>query len=235
MTKETYLPIKGIIGRITAGIVLVLISPLFLGLMLAVKLSSPGPIFFRQKRVGLYATYFEILKFRTMRIDTPKDVPTHQLQNPEQYITKVGAFLRRTSLDELPQLINILKGEMAFVGPRPALWNQYDLVEEREKYGANDILPGLKHVSLFGLIERGDTCRIKGGCDLSAVPRLQFTCLGKSRELLPWISQFLFRFSHVYLQRLLSRMIAAVLDSCFHFYIAAAYGYLCVRDRKIRI
>ena len=143
MTKETYLPIKGIIGRITAGIVLVLISPLFLGLMLAVKLSSPGPVFFRQKRVGLYATYFEILKFRTMRIDTPKDVPTHQLQNPEQYITKVGAFLRRTSLDELPQLINILKGEMAFVGPRPALWNQYDLVEEREKYGANDLLPGL--------------------------------------------------------------------------------------------
>lgn len=122
---------------------LVLLSPVFLGLVIAIKLDSPGPILFRQKRVGIHKTYFEILKFRTMRIDTPKDVPTHLLENPEQYITKVGKFLRRTSLDELPQILNILKGDMAVVGPRPALWNQYDLIEERDKYGANDLRPGL--------------------------------------------------------------------------------------------
>lgn len=122
---------------------LVLLSPVFLGLVIAIKLDSPGPILFRQKRVGIHKTYFEILKFRTMRIDTPKDVPTHLLENPEQYITKVGKFLRRTSLDELPQIFNILKGDMAVVGPRPALWNQYDLIEERDKYGANDLRPGL--------------------------------------------------------------------------------------------
>lgn len=95
------------------------------------------------KRVGINKTYFNILKFRTMKIDTPKDMPTHLLKDPQQYITKVGGFLRKTSLDELPQIINILKGDMAIVGPRPALWNQYDLIEERDKYGANDILPGL--------------------------------------------------------------------------------------------
>ena len=122
---------------------LVLLSPVFLGLVIAIKIDSPGPILFRQKRVGIHKTYFEILKFRTMRIDTPKDVPTHLLENPEQYITKVGKFLRRTSLDELPQIFNILKGDMAVVGPRPALWNQYDLIEERDKYGANDLRPGL--------------------------------------------------------------------------------------------
>lgn len=98
---------------------------------------------FRQRRVGIHKTYFDILKFRTMRIDTPKDMPTHLLENPEQYITRVGKFLRKTSLDELPQIINILKGDMAIVGPRPALWNQYDLIAERDKYGANDVLPGL--------------------------------------------------------------------------------------------
>lgn len=98
---------------------------------------------FKQKRMGIHKTHFHILKFRTMRIDTPKDVPTHLLKNPEQYITKVGRFLRRTSLDELPQIVNILKGDMAVVGPRPALWNQYDLIAERDKYGANDVRPGL--------------------------------------------------------------------------------------------
>ncbi len=122
---------------------MVVLSPVFLGLVIAIKIDSPGPILFRQKRVGIHKTYFEILKFRTMRIDTPKDVPTHLLENPEQYITKVGKFLRRTSLDELPQILNILKGDMAVVGPRPALWNQYDLIEERDKYGANDLRPGL--------------------------------------------------------------------------------------------
>ena len=122
---------------------LVMLSPLFLLLIIAIKLDSKGPVFFKQKRVGIYKSHFWILKFRTMRIDTPKDTPTHMLENPEQWITKVGQFLRKTSLDELPQIINILKGNMAIVGPRPALWNQYDLIEERDKYRANYVLPGL--------------------------------------------------------------------------------------------
>lgn len=116
---------------------------MLLVLIIAIKTDSPGPVLFKQKRVGIHKSHFFILKFRTMRIDTPKDMPTHLLQNPEQYITKVGKFLRKTSLDELPQIINIIKGDMAIVGPRPALWNQYDLIEERDKYGANDIRPGL--------------------------------------------------------------------------------------------
>lgn len=124
-----------------AGIIV--LSPVLLVIILCIKLSSPGPIFFKQKRVGIHKSHFNILKFRTMRIDTPKDVPTHLLANPEQYITGIGKFLRKTSLDELPQLFNILKGDMAVIGPRPALWNQYDLIAERDKYGANDILPGL--------------------------------------------------------------------------------------------
>ena len=124
-----------------AGIIL--LSPVLLVIILCIKFSSPGPIFFKQKRVGIHKSHFNILKFRTMRIDTPKDVPTHLLENPEQYITGIGKFLRKTSLDELPQLFNILKGDMAVIGPRPALWNQYDLIAERDKYGANDILPGL--------------------------------------------------------------------------------------------
>lgn len=138
-----YKNIKNLADRLLALAGLIVLSPVFLILMLAIKLDSRGPVFFKQKRVGIHKTYFNILKFRTMRTDTPKDMPTHMLQNPEQYITRVGGFLRRTSLDELPQIINILKGDMAIVGPRPALWNQYDLIEERDKYGANDIKPGL--------------------------------------------------------------------------------------------
>lgn len=138
-----YAMIKKIIDRFLALIGLIILSPLFLLLMLAIKVDSRGPVLFKQKRVGIHKKHFNILKFRTMRIDTPKDTPTHLLKNPEQYITKVGRFLRKTSLDELPQIINILKGDMAIVGPRPALWNQYDLIAERDKYGANDILPGL--------------------------------------------------------------------------------------------
>lgn len=122
---------------------LIILAPVFAVLTLVIKFNSPGPIFFRQKRVGKNKRHFEILKFRTMRIDTPKDTPTHLLKNPEQWITSVGKFLRKTSLDELPQIINILKGDMSVIGPRPALWNQYDLIAERDKYGANDILPGL--------------------------------------------------------------------------------------------
>lgn len=119
------------------------LSPIFLILMIAVKLDSPGPVFFKQKRVGKNKTHFMILKFRTMRTDTPKDMPTHLLSNADSYITKTGKFLRKTSLDELPQIINIIKGDMSIIGPRPALWNQFDLIEQRDKYGANDIMPGL--------------------------------------------------------------------------------------------
>lgn len=121
----------------------VILSPILLILAIAIKVDSRGPILFCQKRVGIHCSHFKIYKFRTMRTDTPKDTPTHLLADPEQYITKVGKFLRKTSLDELPQIFNILKGEMSIVGPRPALWNQYDLIEEREKYHANDVLPGL--------------------------------------------------------------------------------------------
>lgn len=134
---------KRIIDFILAFIAFIAFSWLFLLIAVAIKFTSRGPIFFRQRRVGCCGKQFYILKFRTMKMDTPKDVPTHLLQDPEQYITRVGKFLRRTSLDELPQLINILYGQMAIVGPRPALWNQKDLLEEREKYGANDIRPGL--------------------------------------------------------------------------------------------
>jgi O-antigen biosynthesis protein WbqP len=138
-----YLIIKRIIDFILAFISLIILSPVFLILIIAIKINSKGPVLFKQKRVGIHNTYFNILKFRTMKIDTPKDTPTHLLENPEQYITKVGKFLRRTSLDELPQIVNILFGTMAIIGPRPALWNQYDLIAERDKYGANDVMPGL--------------------------------------------------------------------------------------------
>lgn len=122
---------------------MICLSWLFLILSVAIKLDSPGPVFFRQKRVGKNKKHFQILKFRTMRIDTPHDIPTHLLQDPDQYITRVGRFLRRTSLDELPQLWNIFVGDMAVIGPRPALWNQYDLLDARDQYGANDLRPGL--------------------------------------------------------------------------------------------
>ena len=126
-----------------AAMGLIVLSPLFCALIIWIKLDSKGPVLFKQKRIGIHKKTFHILKFRTMRIDTPKDMPTHMLADPEQYITKAGHFLRKTSLDELPQIINILMGDMSIIGPRPALWNQYDLIAERDKYGANDVLPGL--------------------------------------------------------------------------------------------
>jgi len=138
-----YLKIKRTGDIILSLLGLIILSPVFLILILAIKFDSKGPILFKQKRVGTHKKYFNILKFRTMRIDTPKDTPTHLLENPDQYITKVGKFMRKTSLDELPQIINILKGDMSIIGPRPCLWNQYDLIEERDKYGANDVPPGL--------------------------------------------------------------------------------------------
>ncbi len=143
MRRVKYIKIKRAGDFLIALAGLIILSPVFLILTIAIKAESKGPVFFKQKRVGLHKRYFYILKFRTMKTDTPKDIPTHMLANPEQYITKTGKFLRKTSLDELPQIINILRGEMSIIGPRPALWNQYDLIEERDKYGANDVLPGL--------------------------------------------------------------------------------------------
>src|SRR5690625_2606866 len=122
---------------------LIFLSPVFLILIVLIKLDSKGPIFFKQKRVGMYKEHFYILKFRTMRIDTPKDTPTHLLENPDQYITRMGKFLRKTSLDELPQIRNILIGDMSIIGPRPALWNQYDLIAERDKYNVHEVPQGL--------------------------------------------------------------------------------------------
>ena len=121
---------------------LIVLLPVFAVIAVVMKISDPGPVFFKQKRVGIHKTYFELYKFRSMKVDTP-DIPTHLLENPEQYISGIGKFLRKTSLDELPQLFNIISGRMSIIGPRPALWNQDDLVAERDKYGANDVLPGL--------------------------------------------------------------------------------------------
>lgn len=141
--QKKYIRLKRIGDCMLAGAGLVLLCPVLFGISVAIKLDSPGPILFKQDRVGKDKKIFEIWKFRTMRIDTPKDMPTHLLHNPEQYITKVGRFLRKTSLDELPQIWQIVTGKMSIVGPRPALWNQYDLIEERDKGLSNKILPGL--------------------------------------------------------------------------------------------
>lgn len=135
--------IKRMIDIILALIGLILASWLYLIIIIAIKIDDPGPVFFGQKRVGKDKCHFTLWKFRSMKMSTPHDTPTHLLENPEQYITRVGRFLRKSSLDEIPQLWNILRGDMSVIGPRPALWNQYDLIEERDKYGANDVRPGL--------------------------------------------------------------------------------------------
>lgn len=135
--------IKPVLDILMAFVAIIFLIVPMLAIAIAIKLDSAGGVFFKQKRVGKNKKYFKILKFRTMRIDAPHDVPTHLLNGANSCITKVGAFLRKTSLDELPQLFNILLGQMSFIGPRPALWNQYDLIEERDKYGANNITPGL--------------------------------------------------------------------------------------------
>ena len=122
---------------------ILVLLPVFVLIAVAIEVDDPGPVFFRQKRVGIHKTHFQIMKFRTMKVDTPKDTPTHLLANPEQYITRVGKVLRKTSLDELPQIFQIFTGEMSIIGPRPALWNQFDLIAERDRYGANDVRPGL--------------------------------------------------------------------------------------------
>lgn len=135
--------VKRMIDVILSLCGLILASWLYLLIIVAIVIDDPGPVFFSQKRVGISKKHFQLYKFRSMKTSTPHDMPTHLLQDPDQYITRVGKFLRKTSLDEIPQLFNILKGDMSIIGPRPALWNQYDLLEERDKYGANDIKPGL--------------------------------------------------------------------------------------------
>ena len=135
--------IKRLLDIILSLLGLIVASWLYLIIVIAIVIDDPGPVFFPPKRVGKGKRYFQLVKFRSMKMITPHDTPTHLLANPDQYITRIGRFLRKTSLDEIPQLWNILKGDMSVVGPRPALWNQYDLIEEREKYGANDVLPGL--------------------------------------------------------------------------------------------
>lgn len=139
--------IKRLVDVILSGMALLVLWPVFAPLAIIIKTTDPGPVFFKQKRVGIKkngeVTYFPILKFRTMKTSTPKDMPTHLLENPEQWITSIGKFLRKTSLDELPQIWNIFTGDMSIIGPRPALWNQYDLIAERDKYRANDVKPGL--------------------------------------------------------------------------------------------
>ena len=134
---------KRFMDIVLSAIALIPLLPVFLILAAAIRIDDPGPVFFRQKRVGIHKSHFSILKFRTMKMDSPKNVPTHLLENPEQYITRVGRVLRKYSLDELPQVMQIFTGKMSIVGPRPALWNQYDLIEARDQYGANDVRPGL--------------------------------------------------------------------------------------------
>lgn len=134
---------KRVLDILLSGLGIVVLLPVYALISLAIVIDDPGPLLFRQKRVGLHKTYFMIAKFRSMKVSTPKDVPTHLLQNPEQYITRMGKFLRKTSLDELPQIFQIFTGKMSVIGPRPALWNQHDLISLRDQYGANDVRPGL--------------------------------------------------------------------------------------------
>ena len=134
---------KRLLDIVLSACGILVLAPVYLLVALAIVIDDPGPVFFRQKRVGIHKTHFQILKFRTMKMNTPKDTPTHLLENPQQYITRVGRILRKLSLDELPQIFQIFTGEMSIIGPRPALWNQFDLIEERDKYGANDVRPGL--------------------------------------------------------------------------------------------
>ena len=134
---------KRLLDVILSGCGIIILAPVYLIIAVAIKMDDPGPVFFRQKRVGIHKTHFQIMKFRTMKMETPRDMPTHLLENPEQYITRMGKFLRKSSLDELPQIFQIFTGDMSIIGPRPALWNQFDLIEERDKYGANDVRPGL--------------------------------------------------------------------------------------------
>ena len=175
--------IKRLIDILLSGCGILVLLPVYAVIALAVKLDDPGPVFFRQKRVGIHKTHFDILKFRTMKMNTPRDMPTHLLENPEQYITRVGKILRKTSLDELPQIFQIFTGKMSIIGPRPALWNQDDLIAERDKYGANDLRPGLRSTAVmsFPLTSRpawtANMWRISASCltaSASSVPSFPF-------------------------------------------------------------
>ena len=141
--QKIYLPFKRFFDILLSLLAIVVFLPLYIVIAIIVKCTSKGPAFFKQERVGKNKKHFKILKFRTMRTDTPNDIPTHMLENPEQYITGIGKFLRKTSLDEIPQAFNIFVGQMSIVGPRPALYNQDDLIAERDRYHANEIVPGL--------------------------------------------------------------------------------------------
>ncbi|WP_269202444.1 sugar transferase [Enterococcus faecium] len=158
---------------------IIVLSPILLILCIAIKIDSKGPVIFKQKRVGKNKSHFYIYKFRTMKVDTPQETPTHLLSNPDFFITRVGKFLRKTSLDELPQLFNILKGDMAVIGPRPALWNQYDLIEERDKYHANDIRPGLtglEQISGRDELEIDYKARLDGQYTANITPMMDLKC-----------------------------------------------------------
>ncbi|HGF7137455.1 TPA: sugar transferase [Enterococcus faecium] len=158
---------------------IIVLSPILLILCIAIKIDSKGPVIFKQKRVGKNKSHFYIYKFRTMKVDTPQETPTHLLSNPDFFITRVGKFLRKTSLDELPQLFNILKGNMAVIGPRPALWNQYDLIEERDKYHANDIRPGLTglaQISGRDELEIDYKARLDGQYTANITPMMDLKC-----------------------------------------------------------
>ncbi|HGF7461543.1 TPA: sugar transferase [Enterococcus faecium] len=158
---------------------IIVLSPILLILCIAIKIDSKGSVIFKQKRVGKNKSHFYIYKFRTMKVDTPKETPTHLLSNPDFFITRVGKFLRKTSLDELPQLFNILKGDMAVIGPRPALWNQYDLIEERDKYHANDIRPGLTglaQISGRDELEIDYKARLDGQYTANITPWMDLKC-----------------------------------------------------------
>lgn len=141
--KRVYLWLKRLLDIIVSFMGIILLLPFFLVLIIVIKIDSPGPALFKQKRFGIHNKYFYMLKFRTMRVNSPEDIPTHLFENSDIYITRVGKFLRKMSLDELPQIWNIFIGKMSIIGPRPALWNQWDLIKEREKYNVNSIRPGL--------------------------------------------------------------------------------------------
>lgn len=164
----------------TIGIIVLAIPMLIIALL--IKIDDPGPAIFKQKRVGIKKsgeiTYFSIWKFRSMKVNTP-DVPTHLLEHPEQYISRIGTFLRKSSLDELPQLFQIFASSMSIVGPRPALWNQYDLIAERDKYGANDIKPGLTgwaQVNGRDELEIADKARLDGEYVQHISFKMDWTC-----------------------------------------------------------
>ena len=135
--------IKRILDILLSAVGMIILIPVYVLTVIAIKIDSPGTVLFRQKRFGKNKKYFYIYKFRSMRTDAPKDIPTHLIEDPNEWLTRAGKIIRRTSIDEIPQLWNILKGDMSFIGPRPALWNQEDLIAERDKYHANDVLPGL--------------------------------------------------------------------------------------------